>query len=142
MSEERRKRQQEREGTNSGSRGPSKKALIWVGIALVLAGGYYASWYHQNHKYDAFAKCLTSKEAKMYGLYWCPHCIEQKEMFGESFHNVNYVECAIKGSNELAPECKIAGVKEFPSWQFSGEQPKPGVLSLDAISDKTGCSLP
>ena len=34
----------------------------------------------------------------MYGLYWCPHCIEQKQMFGEAFHYVPYVECAIKGS--------------------------------------------
>ena len=34
----------------------------------------------------------------MYGLYWCPHCIEQKEMFGAAFHYVPYVECAIKGS--------------------------------------------
>ena len=35
----------------------------------------------------------------MYGLYWCPHCIEQKEMFGDAFHYVPYVECAIKGSS-------------------------------------------
>ena len=54
----------------------------------------------------------------MYGLYWCPHCIEQKEMFGAAFHYVPYVECAIKGSSEMAPECKVAGVKLFPSWQF------------------------
>ncbi len=78
----------------------------------------------------------------MYGLYWCPHCIEQKGGFGDSFHYVNYVECATKGVNELNAECKIAGVKEFPSWQFRGEQPKPGVLSMEALSDKTGCALP
>jgi hypothetical protein len=141
MSEERRKRKQEREGTNL-SDGKAKKMLTWAGILLVLGGTYYGIWYHQNHKYDALAKCIATKDAKMYGLYWCPHCIEQKEMFGESFHYVPYVECAIKGTNELAPACKIVGVKEFPSWQFSGEQPKAGVLSLDALSDKTGCSLP
>jgi hypothetical protein len=86
---------------------------------------------------------LSSKNAKMYGLYWCTHCAEQKEMFGSSFHNVNYVECAIKDKpGELAPACKAAGVKLFPSWQFDGEAPKEGVLSLHALSDKTGCSLP
>jgi len=43
---------------------------------------------------------------------------------------------------ELAPACKAAGVKLFPSWQFGTEAPKEGVLSLEALSDKTGCALP
>ncbi|HTS37259.1 MAG TPA: hypothetical protein VMH04_16400 [Candidatus Solibacter sp.] len=141
MSEERRKRQQEREGVPADD-GKTKKTLTYGGIIVLLAAAYLAGWYHKNHKYDDFAKCLSAKQAKMYGLYWCPHCLEQKEMFGESFHYVPYVECAIKGSSELAPQCKIAGVKLFPSWQFEGEQPKEGVLSLEALSDKTGCSLP
>ena len=141
MSEERRKRKQEREGAAS-TEGISKRMLIWGAILLVLFGAHLAYRHHQNHKYDGFAKCLSTKGAKMYGLYWCPHCIEQKGEFGDAFHFVNYVECATKGTNELNPECKIAGVKEFPSWQFNGEQPKPGVLSMEALSDKTGCTLP
>ena len=140
MSEDRRKRQQEREGTASDGRG--KNVLVYGGIAVLLAAAYLAGWYHKNHKYDAFAQCLAVKQAKMYGLYWCPHCIEQKEMFGQAFHYVPYVECATKGSSELAPQCKIAGVKLFPSWQFGMDPPKEGVLSLEALSDKTGCSLP
>ena len=31
----------------------------------------------------------------MYGLYWCPHCIDQKVMFGDHFSYVTYVECGI-----------------------------------------------
>ncbi len=141
MSEARRKRQQDRDGDSPIS-GSTKKYLTWGGIVVLFAAVYLGGWYYKNHKYDKFAKCLATKQAKMYGLYWCPHCIEQKEMFGESFHYVNYVECAVKGSTEMAPQCKIAGVKLFPSWQFADEPPKEGVLSLDALSDKTGCSLP
>ena len=141
MSEERRRRQQQRDGSTE-SDGKAKKIALYAAIIVLFAGAYYAGWYHKNHKYDAFAKCLASRQAKMYGLYWCPHCQEQKAMFGESFHDVPYVECAIKGSSELAPACKMAGVKLFPSWQFGTEAPKEGVLSLDALSDKTGCSLP
>ena len=140
MSEERRKRKQERDGTPND--GKMRKYLTWGGILVLLAGAYYAGWHYQNHKYDAFAKCLATKQAKMYGLYWCPHCIEQKEKFGEAFHYVPYVECAIKGSPEITPECKVAGVKLFPSWQFGMDPPKEGVLSMEALSDKTGCSLP
>jgi hypothetical protein len=140
MSEERRKRQQERDGVSTG--GNSKNILIYGGLVILLAGAYYAGWQHKNHKYDAFAQCLATKQVKMYGLYWCPHCLEQKEMFGKSFHYVPYVECAIKGSSELAPECKVAGVKLFPSWQFGMDPPREGILSMETLSNKTGCSLP
>ena len=141
MSEERRKRRQEREGNSEGS-GKVKTYLKWSVVILLLVAAFIAGRYYRNHKYDAFAKCLAARQAKMYGLYWCPHCIEQKEKFGASFRYVPYVECAVKGSRELADECKIAGAKLFPSWQFGMEPPKEGVLSLEALSDKTGCSLP
>jgi len=140
MSEERRKRQLEREGQSTG--GQTKQGLLYGAIVILLAGAYYAGWNHKNHKYDAFAQCLATKQAKMYGLYWCPHCLEQKEMFGKAFQYVPYVECAIKGSSEITPECKVAGVKLFPSWQFGLDPPKEGVLSMESLSAKTGCSLP
>jgi len=140
MSEERRKRQEELQRENS--EGKRKRMLIYVGILILFAAAYLAGRYYKNHKYDSFAKCLAGKQAKMYGLYWCPHCADQKAMFGSAFKYVPYVECAIRGSKELAPECKVAGVKLFPSWQFGMDPPKEGVLSLDALSEKTGCSLP
>ena len=140
MSEERRKRQQERD--SSADDGKTKKILLYGVVVILLAGAFIGGRYYKNHKYDAFAKCLSTKQAKMYGLYWCPHCIEQKQMFGDAFHYVPYVECAIKGSKEEALECKVAGVKLFPSWQFGMDPPKEGVLSLEALSDKTGCGLP
>jgi hypothetical protein len=140
MSEERRKRQAEREGT--ADEGTSKKTLMYVVVIVLLVAAFLGGRYYRNHKYDSFAKCLATKQAKMYGLSWCPHCVEQKEMFGDAFHYVSYQECGIKATFEETPECKAAGLKLFPSWQFAGEAPKEGVLSLEALSDKTGCSLP
>jgi hypothetical protein len=140
MSEERRKRQEERD---AGADDRKTKTRLTYGVVLILlVGVYLGGRYYRNHKYDSFAKCLATKQVKMYGLYWCPHCIEQKEMFGDAFHYVPYQECAVKGSPELVPACKVAGIKLFPSWQFGLDPPKEGVLSLDALSDKTGCSLP
>src|SRR5580658_4338006 len=101
MSEERRKRQQEREPNPVKLR----KYLPWIAILILCGAAYSAVWYYNNHKYDKFAQCLATKQVKMYGLYWCPHCIEQKEMFGDAFHYVPYQECAIKGSAELVPAC-------------------------------------
>ena len=141
MSEERRKRQQEREVPSSGGT-QMRKYLAWAGILVLFAAAYLAGWHHRNHKYDKFAQCLTARQATMYGLYWCPHCAQQKEMFGESFHNVRYVECGIKGSNEMTDQCKVAGVTLFPSWQFGTAPLKEGILSMEVLSEKTGCSLP
>ncbi len=138
MSEERRKRQQHREGR--AERIPPKYFKCGGVIALLVLV-YLAAWYYSNHRYDKFAKCLAAKHARMYGLYWCPHCLDQKHMFGASFRYVPYVECALSHTEET-PQCKAAGVDHFPSWQFGTEPPKAGVLSLDALSDKTGCSLP
>src|ERR1039458_1011809 len=108
MSEERRKRQLDRDG--GASDGNTKKMVTYGVVVILLAAAFIAGRYYKNHKYDNFAKCLATKQSKMYGLYWCPHCIEQKEMFGEAFHYVPYQECAIKGSSEEVPVCKMAGL--------------------------------
>jgi hypothetical protein len=141
MSEQRRKQQQKQNPVEEPTNSP-RKTLIWGGIVLALLVAYGAWWYYTNHRYDGFAKCLAAKQTKMYGLYWCPHCAEQKAMFGKAFQYVPYVECAIKGSRELAPACSAAGVKLFPSWQFGSNPPKEGVYPLEELSDKTGCALP
>jgi hypothetical protein len=141
MSEQRRKQQQKRVAPVETT-AASRKMLTWGVIVVLLFGAYAARWYYVNHRYDGFAKCLASKQAKMYGLYWCPHCAEQKEMFGKAFRYVPYVECAIKGSRELAPACTAAGIKLFPSWQFGANPPKEGVFPMEELSDKTGCTLP
>ncbi len=141
MSEERRKKKQEREGTKD-SWAPSRKVIDYGVIVLLFAAAFSGGWYRKNHRYNAFAKCLATNQARMYGLYWCPHCIEQKEMLGASFKYVPYVECAIKGSREMAPECKAAGAKNFPSWQFNGGALREGVLSIEDLSARSACPLP
>src|SRR5260221_6787238 len=98
MSEERRKRQQECDGALAG--GKTKNIRIYGGIVVLLAAAYFAGWYHKNHKYDTFAQCLSTKQVKMYGLYWCPQCLGQKAMFRQAFYYVPYVERAIEGSSE------------------------------------------
>jgi len=139
MSEERRKRQQAGEKDSS----KTKKVILYVVVAALFVGAYLAGRYYKNHKYDSFAQCVAAKNAKMYGLYWCPHCADQKHEFGSSFRYVPYIECASENDpHELTPACKAAGVKLFPSWQFGADPPKEGVLTLSELSEKTGCSLP
>ena len=60
---------------------------------------------------DAFAKCLTAKGLTMYGAEWCPHCKDQKALFGDSFKYVNYVECP-----QNTNLCLAKGIQGYPTW--------------------------
>ncbi len=121
---------------------PTHTIVIAAIIILAFACVYYFARVRGSTRYDAFANCLTEKQIKMYGLYWCTHCAEQKEMFGESFKHVTYVECGIKGSKDEEPVCKEAGIKNFPTWQFPDGSRKEGTQPLQLLSEQTGCSLP
>lgn len=143
MSEERRKRQEKKHKEEQSTSGSGAKiAIIVVVIAAIGVGGYFLATRKRTSPYDAFAQCLTSKKVKMYGAYWCPHCQEEKESFGSAFQYVNYVECGIEGSRAEQPVCKDAGVKNFPTWQFVDGTRAEGTLTLHALSEKSGCSLP
>jgi hypothetical protein len=141
MSQERRKRQQGRYGQEQSNPARLRYVMIAVAIVLAAAAAYYFT-HRRNTKLDAFAKCLTDKQAKMYGAYWCPHCQDQKEKFGSAFEFAPYVECGIKGSQGIAQVCTEAGIKRFPTWVFSDGTRVEGSHELDFLGDKTGCSLP
>ncbi|HXM22753.1 MAG TPA: hypothetical protein VN948_15960 [Terriglobales bacterium] len=141
MSEERRKRQQERQGQEQLKPGP-RYMIIALAIVVAFAAAYYFGWRRHTNRLDAFAKCLTAKQAKMYGAFWCPHCEDQKEKFGSSFEYAPYVECGIKGSKDIEPVCTEAGIKRFPTWIFADGTRVEGAHELGFLGEQTGCSLP
>jgi len=141
MSQERRKRQQEREQEGKPGSLLPKVAIVVVAVAVIAAGLWFLR-HKQNNRMDAFARCLTDKGAKMYGAYWCPHCADQKELFGASFEYAPYIECGIKGSKNINPACTAANVKRFPTWEFADGARVEGSHPLDFLSQATGCPLP
>jgi hypothetical protein len=141
MSQERRKRQQQRQGEELPNPRRSRFIIIAVIIVIAFAAAYYFGWHRHTTRLDAFAKCLTAKQAKMYGAFWCPHCEEQKEKFGSSFQYAPYVECGIKGSKGIEPVCTEAGIKRFPTWIFADGTRVEGEHELEFLGEQTGCSL-
>jgi hypothetical protein len=120
---------------------PKKSGPSWTWIAIA-AGVLLAAWagydYYSSRKVstlDSFAQCLNSKGLRMYGAWWCPHCAEQKELFGYAFQYVNYTECGIEGQTHSVNE-------HFPTWQFSDGSRHEGVLPLSDLAEKSGCKLP
>lgn len=87
----------------------------------------------------ALAKHLTAKGAKMYSSYWCPHCYEQKQLFGkQAWGEVTNIECAADAKKNPQPEvCNKAGIKGFPTWIIDGKL-DPGVKKLAKLGQMTG----
>ncbi|MGC9292513.1 MAG: hypothetical protein ACP5EP_07275 [Acidobacteriaceae bacterium] len=91
---------------------------------------------------DAFAQCLTQKKVLMYGSSVCPHCADQKKLFGSSFKYVTYVECFVPGSRQGSPACVKADIHAVPTWVFPNGARLVGEQSLQMLSAATGCPLP
>lgn len=90
----------------------------------------------------SLAQCLTEKGAKFYGAFWCSHCKNQKEMFGESAALLPYVECSTPDGNGQLDICKNNQIESYPTWEFSDGSRESGEVSLEKLSEKTGCQLP
>lgn len=145
MSQNRRERRQQRVETQRTAVQRDWKRIAIIAVIVVIAAGVSYYFYNRSqHKYDAFARCLGDRGAKMYGAWWCPHCQEQKGKFAASFEYAPYIECGIKGqTNGQSEVCKQDGIKHYPTWQFppTGERVER-VFDLWELSDRTGCPLP
>ena len=118
----------------------SRKFAALVLIVGAFGGAWYLGQMRGRHRVDRFAQCLTDKGSVMYGLFWCPHCEEQKKMFGASFRNVRYIECGTPEHKEQ-PQCIQDHVSNFPTWRFANGERHEGDLPLEELAAKTGCSL-
>ncbi|MBM4264134.1 MAG: vitamin K epoxide reductase family protein [Deltaproteobacteria bacterium] len=80
---------------------------------------------------------LTKIEAKFYGASWCPHCKDQKEMFGASAKRLPYVECSPAGpKGPVAEACKTAGVQSYPTWVIKGQR-MTGTIALETLAQNS-----
>ena len=81
------------------------------------------------------AEHLTQEGVVMYNAYWCPHCHDQKEMFGkEASEKLNLVECAEDGFNNRRDLCEAKGITGYPSWEINGSI-ESGVKSLKELAE-------
>ncbi len=89
-----------------------------------------------------FAECLADNGAKAYGASWCDHCDAQKELFGDAWSSIDYVECGMPGSDsELTQVCVDAGIQGLPTWKFGDGSTRVGRQSLLELSQASGCPL-
>lgn len=92
---------------------------------------------NQTISAEGLAAHLKKINAKMYGAYWCPACRKQKQLFGNAFEAINYIECDARGTNPKPELCKQAKVRVYPTWEINGKQYE-GVLSLNTLAQLSG----
>jgi uncharacterized membrane protein len=118
-----------------------------LGLAAILVVHlYYAGFLGEapgpeDPTARALAEHLVKTGAKMYGAYWCPHCQQQKAIFGRSANRLPYIECSPGGqSAPQATECRNEGIKTYPTWVINGQRTEE-VMSLKELADKSGFNL-
>ena len=84
------------------------------------------------------AECVTNAGAVFYGTEWCPHCKNQKALFGEeAMKKVKSIDC-----DEQKALCTSANITGYPTWVFRDGTNIGGTQTLEAIGAKTNCELP
>ncbi len=104
-----------------------------VGCAAPIDGG---------ESYDEFAQCLNDEGLVLYGAFWCGHCADQKKMFGDAVHSLNYVECDPRDPAGQPDVCLAEGIEAYPTWKYSDGRAWSGVQSFETLSEITGCPVP
>lgn len=108
--------------------------VVIVALHLHYAGYWGKTAGPEDPWIQGLAEHLTRTDAKFYGASWCPHCSDQKELFGPSASRVPYVECSPSGPKApQAPICKEKNIESYPTWIINGNR-YTGTQSLDALA--------
>jgi uncharacterized membrane protein len=88
---------------------------------------------------SGLASRLAASGAVFYGASWCPHCQDQKALFGASAGRLPYVECSTAGPGSPSTQaCTDADVQVYPTWVFAGGDRAEGVQPLSELARRVG----
>ncbi len=85
-----------------------------------------------------FARFLNENKIIMYSAYWCPHCHDQKQLFGKSASKeLTIIECAKDGFDSQYEICREKEIEGFPSWEINNKI-YSGTRDLEELVNMTG----
>lgn len=118
-------------------------AVLAVGAVMFLVSAYAASAPKAavTDYATGLAKHLADSGVKFYGAFWCPHCRDQKAMFGKAAELLPYIECDARSPIGQPQVCAAAGIRAFPTWDIGGRRYE-GVLSLEDLAKLSGYPPP
>ncbi|MFO1064627.1 MAG: tandem-95 repeat protein [Pirellulales bacterium] len=89
----------------------------------------------------AFAKALAAANVKMYGAYWCPHCLAQKQLFEDGAQYLPFVEVTDANRNPTSVATQN-NITSYPTWVFADGSRLVGEQSLAALAAQAGIAIP
>lgn len=128
--------------TERSRRKLASRVIAALLIALAIGAFCVPVGSAEANRLDTFAQCLADKKATMYGSFLCPHCDDQKKLFGPSFRYIPYIECSVRGRRQMTFPCVAADIRFTPTWIFATGDRLTGLQPLKILSEKTGCKLP
>jgi uncharacterized membrane protein len=91
--------------------------LLVVFLHLNFSGMFDSASGPEDPYLRNLAEHLSTNNAKFYGAYWCPHCQQQKLVFGASAKRLPYIECSPNGERGApATECLAENIRNYPTW--------------------------
>jgi len=120
-------------------------AVIFSLIVIFVIGGVVFAVRQtavESKTLEPFAQCIEESGAKFYGAFWCPHCNQQKALFGRAHRALPYVECSTPDGNNQTEICATENIESYPTWKFTDGTTSNGVTSLAVLAEKTGCVIP
>ena len=103
-------------------------------IAIIISTVFVVGCTTESHK--DLALCLAEKNVAMYGTASCPHCLEQKYLFGDDFMYVPYVDC-----DKSPDQCTKARITGYPTWVRADGETLVGRQDLDELAQWANCKL-
>ena len=113
--------------------------VVLVVVGLVWQSKRAGSPAQNDTAVRALAQCLKDGGATFYGAFWCPHCQDQKALFGSAAELLPYTECAPQDGNGQTQACADAKITSYPTWRFKDGSELKGAIALATLAEKTGC---
>ncbi|PRP79085.1 hypothetical protein PROFUN_13147 [Planoprotostelium fungivorum] len=108
-------------------------AHILIIVLLNLQPGVPAA------KLEKFTQCMTDNGVSVWGADGCISCQRQKQIFGDSFSNLRYINCETRQA-----ECEAEKITDTPTWVKKREGKEERVLGFQSFSrleEFSGCRL-
>ena len=119
----------------------NNKKLVTAGVAIIIVVIIVLAILILTQESGAsedekqqLAQCLTEKGYSLAGTSWCPHCQDQKEMFGTSITFIDWHDC-----DEEPEYCEEKGINAYPSWISPLGTVSPGVKDFTFLREVSGC---
>ena len=112
-----------------------KRSHLLILVAAIIGLLLLLLWPHRlaGVSQVSLGQCLKEHGVQMFGSDTCTNCLDQKNIFGADFHNVDYVNCDFQ--KQL---CEKKGIRYYPVW-YRGDKTLVGVQSLQKLGEFGQC---